>query len=201
MGKTADMVGKVFGRLTVISLSTKRTTGNNGAMWLCKCSCGTSKTVRGDGLRCGRVVSCGCFNLELSRQKGLNNAKHGKRHSKVYKSWSDMIQRCTNENTPNYERWGGRGITVCDRWLKFENFYEDMGDPPAGMSLDRRENDGNYEPGNCRWATPKEQANNRRSNHLVAIDGVVMSASEADRLLGLNQGTTANTANYHGIDR
>lgn len=102
----------------------------------------------------GRIVS-------VASSHGQANQRDGTRTS-VYTRWADMKQRCLNPNNHAYENYGGRGITVCDRWVTFENFYADMGDPPPGLSLDRFDNDGNYEPGNCRWATPEEQIANQR---------------------------------------
>lgn len=106
--------------------------------------------------------------------------------SPIYKSWFQMKRRCTNPSDPGWPNYGGRGITVCGRWQSFANFYADMGDRPAGASLDRIDNDGNYEPGNCRWATNEEQINNRRSTRMVIADGVEMTLARACRMFGLN---------------
>lgn len=113
-------------------------------------------------------------------------AKHGMYRTRVYRQWQQMIQRCYNPNASRYQRYGGRGVTVCDRWrLSFDAFYADMGDPPDGTSIDRIDNDRGYEPGNCRWATPQEQANNRYTNVLIEHDGVSRTIAEWSRHLGL----------------
>lgn len=111
------------------------------------------------------------------------------KRSKTYDVWAAMIQRCTNSNNPNYPRYGGRGITVCDRWRTFENFLADMGERPAGLSIEREDNDGHYAPGNCRWATRAEQASNTRRNVKVTLQGQTKTVSEWCRDLGLNVST------------
>lgn len=139
--------------------------------WLCICDCGTVKIIRKDGLTSGLVKSCGCYGSEnTSRRLSGNqlNLKHGhsrkkKPYSPEYQSWSAMIQRCTNPKATGYERYGALGITICERWLDFKNFLADMGLRPKRKSLDRFPNPyGNYEPGNCRWATSRQQNKNRR---------------------------------------
>jgi hypothetical protein len=154
-----DMTGREFGYLTVIRRDgTYRNTTQ--AAWLCRCRCGTTTSVCGNSLRSGRSRSCGC----LIREVAITfNTTHGKTGSRAYNVWGGMLQRCLNPNNAAWSDYGGRGITVCKRWLTFENFYADMGDPLEGLTLDRfPNNDGNYEPGNCRWATRKEQAINQR---------------------------------------
>jgi|GEM_PF-2384486 len=129
-------------------------------MWRCVCDCGTVRDVQGYNLSSGKTNSCGCFSADVASR---NNKKHGMRKSTEYRIWSLMIQRCHNKNNPGYRNWGSRGIKVCDAWLEsFENFYKDMGRRPDGTSLDRIDNDGNYEPSNCRWATKRQQTLNRR---------------------------------------
>lgn len=124
--------------------------------------------------------------------------KHGKIHTRVYKTWTNMKQRCLNPNSSAYKDYGGRGIKVCDRWLSFENFLDDMGDRPEGMSIDRKGNNGNYEPNNCRWATPKKQNNNRRDNVRIKFYGMDLTLPEWGELLNIKSRTLWMRLNGHG---
>lgn len=172
MGKLENLTGQPFGKLTVIKRAGTDKSGQ--AMWLCRCSC-TNKTeciVRGRDLRNGHTKSCGCYSSELTAKR---NYRHGQSHTRIYRSFAKMKSRCYNKNDPKYYRYGKRGITVCAEWLDkekgFNNFYnvvsklEHFGE--EGYSLNRIDNDGNYEPDNVEWATDEEQQNNTSQNRFI----------------------------------
>ncbi len=160
MSNFIDRTVCVFGRLTVVSRAAN--TGG-GVTWNCECSCGNKKSVRADALNGGGATSCGCWLKELGSKihKTHGHHKNGK-PSPTYKSWQSMKQRCDNPKSTGFEYYGGRGIKVCERWNKFNNFLEDMGERPEGLTLDRKDVDGNYELPNCKWASDAEQGANRR---------------------------------------
>lgn len=162
-----DITGKKFGRLTVIEFSHRR---KDKIHYKCICDCGTEVKTRGASLKDGSTQSCGCLNKERTKKE---NTTHGLSGTTEYCIYQGAIQRCYNKNNPQYIDYGGRGITVCDEWLhSFETFLKDMGNRPSKKhSIDRINNEGNYELGNCRWATSTEQAKNRRSNIMITYKG------------------------------
>ncbi|KAB1068887.1 hypothetical protein [Methylobacterium planeticum] len=154
MPKRFNLIGQTFGRLTVAA---KGQIIGSVQTWVCDCVCGGSKIVSTSEIRRGNVASCGCL-----RVGNPTHGHAGRSASPTYRSWRAMLNRCGNPNSVDYPRYGGAGIAVCERWSSFESFLADMGDRPEGKTLDRHpDKNGNYEPGNCRWATPYEQVHNR----------------------------------------
>lgn len=167
-----ELAGQRFGRLTCLRPDGRR---SRYVLWFCRCDCGTSLLATANHLRSGSTRSCGCLRREVARTAALARKGVGLAHGQAcrgqetpeYRIWRSMLNRCANPKVHNYQRYGARGIRVCARWKKFENFLADMGRKPSpNLSLDRINNDGNYEPGNCRWATASQQALNRHAkNH------------------------------------
>jgi len=187
--KIKDLRGQQFGDLLVLQIDEgeKR---HSATKWECLCRCGKRILVRSDSLKAGQE-SCGC----------KNKVKHGKSGTSIYWIWGNMMRRCHDPSNVAFHNYGGRGIQVCDSWKVFENFYADMGDPPPGMSLDRYpDKDGNYEPSNCRWATPKEQGRNTRANHLVNIDGETKTLAEWCEIYGQPYPRVLARINQYGWD-
>lgn len=153
-----DITGQRFNHLTALAPILH---GTGNVKWECMCDCGTLTIVRDSHLKSGDIKSCGC-GLVAYQHSNTRPIKHGKSRTATYRTWHGMRQRCNNPNRGNFKNYGGRGITVCDRWDKFENFLADMGERPDGKSIDRIDCNGNYETSNCRWATDHEQRINRR---------------------------------------
>lgn len=161
-----DLMGQTFGRLSVIARAAENRKSGE-ARWICRCSCGGSRVVPGRNLRSGRTQSCGCIKREKLRAE---RTTHGKCKTPTYKVWCRMINRCYRDKDERFKNYGGRGITVCDRWRQsFSHFLEDMGDRPGeGYSIDRINNDGNYCPENCHWILLKDQASNKSNNRIIS---------------------------------
>lgn len=180
--KAAELLGKKINRLTVIGVAPR---WRWRIRWQCQCECGNLSVVTSQNLLSGKAKSCGCYSNEAT---GNRFRKHGKRWSVEYQMWCNMIQRCTNPRDTEYHNYGGRGISVCESWHKFENFYADMGDAPKGLTIDRKDTNGNYEKDNCRWATALEQARNTRRNRMITHNGRTQALSAWVEETGLSGG-------------
>lgn len=179
-------IGDQFGRLTVCKFAGRNPIGR--PLWKCDCECGKSKIVLQTNLtlKSRPTRSCGCLIDEARHKK----ATHGRSKTRLYYSWLHMRSRCEKPQNPKYPRYGGRGIKVCDRWKKFENFLADMGEKPTSShTLDRKDSNGNYEPGNCRWASQVTQQRNRTNNIKVDYQGTMVTLDELSIMLGVQKHT------------
>lgn len=183
-----SIVGKRFGRLVVLGLD--HVSGkHNSTWWRCKCDCGNETVVYRGGLTSGDIVSCGCYRKEHIHEY---SRKHGLSHDPLYIVWGGMIQRCTNEHADNFQRYGGRGIIVCEDWRKnFENFYNwaISNGYENGLTLDRINNNSGYFPENCRWIDRRAQQNNTRRNRFIEYKGETHTIAEWSRILNINYAT------------
>lgn len=195
MGQLVDITGQKFGRMTVLS---KARSVDGNARWECRCDCGTIKAVYGQDLRRGKVVSCGCHKAEMASKRGTH---HMSTHP-AYGSWKSMIARCERPNTTGYAQYGGRGIKVCERWHDFDSFWLDMSKGwRPGLSLDRHPNqDGKYEPSNVRWATKRQQADNRSTNRIIDTPAGRMNVGQAAEHFGIGRNTITARLRYGWTD-
>jgi len=180
-----DMTGSVFGALTVIHREKNLPDGT--ATWRCVCQCGNTRVIAGTKLRAGRNKSCGCL---LSQLISESLKTHGKSKDRIYNIWLGMIFRCSPSNKTNSKKtYYDKGINVCDRWMTFENFLEDMGIPEPHQSIDRKDNNKGYNKENCRWADWKTQANNKSTNLIINLHGISKTASEWSDETGIKANT------------
>lgn len=175
IGRFIDLTGQIFGRLKVLYYLEERNS-NKKIIWVCECDCGVSIEVVGGSLRKGETKSCGCLKIEKAK-------KHGLTKTKLYRKWADMLQRCNNKNSNNYKYYGGKGIKVCDDWHNFDNFNEwaISNAYEEGLTIDRINPKGNYEPSNCRWATREQQDNNKTNSIFVEINGEVLTLMQVSK--------------------
>lgn len=188
MTKVADLTGMKFGKLTAISRAENTPQGR--AQWMCQCECGGKKVAQATYLNKGATRSCGCMGIE-QRKAAAQSQCHAHSRAKMYrerKTWENMIARCYDPTRHDFKWYGGRGIAVCERWRNsFDDFVADMGLRPDGMTLDRRLASADYSADNCRWVTMTTQANNRRNNHRITINGITLTIAEWSRKMGIGE--------------
>lgn len=190
--KPADLNGKTFGRLTILAFAGWNRFKNR--VWLCHCECGKELEVTAGSLLSGCTSSCGCWAMDVliarSTKHGMAKRQEARREHRI---WCSIRQRCNNKNNRAWPAYGGRGIKVCDRWMEsFENFYADMGTCPKGYSIERKDNDGNYSPDNCVWASAKVQARNKRNVPVYTFNGQTKSLPEWAEITGIHVETLRN---------
>lgn len=193
MGKPLiNLVGSRFGRLVVSDRAPNKSARDTNARWNCICDCGNETIAYGQDLRRGKQRSCGCYDAE-------QKLKHGMSAQPEYRAWLAMLDRCGNQQNKAWKNYGGRGISVCDRWKSFESFFADMGKrPSAKHSIDRIKNEGNYEPSNCHWATNREQLNNRRGNRHIEWQGKTKTIAEWAVFLGIKDNVLRQRLDDYG---
>lgn len=196
MGRIIGLTGRTFGRWKVRGLSHQV---RSMLYWNCTCACGTKRAVFGADLKRGTSISCGCVTIEKAIER---NTTHNMHTHPAYRSWVHMKSRCFNAKDDNFYLYGARGITVCDRWANsFDSFWEDMGPTwQKGCSIERSEVNGNYESGNCIWATPKMQANNRRTNKIINTPNGPMNVQSASEIYGISRVTIFSRIRYGWSD-
>ena len=177
-----DLTGRRFGRLTVIEFAGK--TKDRKTTWNCLCDCGNEKIIIGKNLKNGNTKSCGCLHAEKFKHK-----THGKRNTRLYRIWRNMLNRCELSSSSEYHRYGGRGITVCEEWHDFKIFYDwaISHGYADDLTIDRKNVNGNYEPSNCRWATQKEQVRNTRANRFLEYNGKIQCIADWEAETGISR--------------
>lgn len=198
--KIKDLTGKKFGMLTVIGL---QDTDSRKTYWACQCDCGNIKVVRSDSLQSGAIRSCGCMKKAQEKINLTKHHSHKMSGTRIYHIWRGMKDRCYNVHSPSYYRWGGRGITICDEWKdNFSAFYSWAMENgySENLTIDRIDNNGNYEPSNCRWATIEEQSRNRQSNVVIQIGNSKRTLKEWCEIFELEYGTILERYHNNGFE-
>lgn len=201
MPRAIDIAGHKYGYLTVVDRACYNR--HHQRLWLCRCDCGATLVVLGGSLRTGNTVSCGCYNLSsfIARITRHGESRRSDR-SPTYAVWIAMRDRCLNEHATHWPSYGGRGIGICQRWLdSYEAFLSDMGQRPTGLTIDRIDPDGDYEPDNCRWATRKEQQRNRRITRSLTICGETIPVVSACEIYGIKSNTVIGAARRMNVSR
>lgn len=177
-GLAENLLHQTFNRLTAIGIGGRNKRGKR--LWVWRCECGQIAIVRPDKVKNGHTKSCGCFMVESARVRMTRHGatKHGERPTSEYGTWRAMLDRCNSPTSAAYRYYGARGIAVCERWLKFEHFIADMGKRPDGLTLERKDTNGNYEPDNCKWATRHEQMRNTRRNVMITFNDETLCLSD-----------------------
>ena len=191
MSELIDLTGQKFGRLTVIKRAKDkiRKNGKHEVMWECLCDCGNTKIVSRDSLRSSAIRSCGCLRKENTKNM---RSKHGLRNTQIYRTWANIKTRCYNPNKDTFNYYGGRNVEMCQDWKEdFINFYNWSMEHgyKEGLTIDRINPSGNYEPNNCRWVTMKEQQNNKLNNHYIMYEGQKHTLMEWSEILNINYRT------------
>lgn len=192
-----NLKGQKFGKLTVVKYA--GTDKQRKSLWQCKCECGNYITTRGTSLRFGSPRSCGCLQKQVVAEL---KTKHGFSRNRLYRIWKNMKQRCYNPKAQKFENYGGRGVRVCKEWNNYENFHSWAMENgyEEGLTLDRINNDGDYEPNNCRWVTYSEQSLNSRTNHLMTYKGETKTLKEWAEIFGMNYSTLSARINDYFWD-
>jgi hypothetical protein len=194
-----DMVGKRFGRLVVIGRADDIDPGR--PRWLCRCDCGNERVVRGISLRKGDTKSCGCIQKERMKLLSESHITHGKSKTRLYRIWFNIKCRCYKSSFPDYARYGGRGIKVCDEWKdNFQAFYDwsTSNGYLENLTIDRIDNDGDYSPQNCRWVNTEVQNNNTRRNYYITLNGETLTLSQWAKKCGINRNTLYSRITKYG---
>lgn len=194
MGRFIDLSGQKFGKLRANKLAGK--TRTNQLLWECTCDCGNTTVTQGAHLRSGNTTSCGCHKRSVLPNRTTTHGQANK--TATYRSWKAMRNRCNNPNSKDYHNYGGRGIAVCERWDRYENFLSDMGEKPDGFSIERKDVNGDYTPENCTWIPHREQSRNKQKATTYLYDGEALSLSQLSERVGVKAGTLHWRIKRHG---